>query len=125
MINPTQRAKQLRRSQTDAERRLWYYLRSRQIENAKFRRQYAIGKYFVDFVCLECELVVEIDGGQHAEQQGYDEERTRFLQGQGFTVLRFWNNEVLTETEAVLERIRQVLINNPSPQPSPLGGERE
>lgn len=126
MINSTQRAKCLRRYQTDAEKKLWGHLRNRQIEGVKFRRQYVIGKYIVDFVCLERGLIVEIDGGQHGDQVGYDERRTAYLEQEGFRVMRFWNNEVLVEAEAVLEMIRSALIdNNPSPQPSPLGGERE
>jgi adenine-specific DNA-methyltransferase len=125
MINSIQRAKTLRKAQTDAEKLLWRQLRNRQIEGAKFRRQYVIGKYITDFVCLETGLIVEIDGGQHAEQQAYDESRTIYLQQQGFKVMRIWNNEVLEETEAVLEMIRNFVINNPSPQPSPLVGERE
>jgi very-short-patch-repair endonuclease len=125
MINFTQRAKGLRRNQTDAEKLLWRHLRNRGLRGTKFRRQYVIGKYIVDFVCIECELILEIDGGQHAEQQGYDETRTRYLEQQGFQVMRFWNNEVLCETEGVLGMIEDFLINNPSPQPSPLGGESE
>ncbi len=95
------------------------------MQGAKFRRQYVIGNYIVDFVCLKRNLVIEIDGGQHIEQASYDEKRTFYIEQQGFIVMRFWNNEVITETEAVLEVIRNTLINNPSPQPSPLAGERE
>lgn len=122
MINSTQRAKDLRKSQTDTEKLLWRRLRNRQVGGAKFRRQYVIGNYIVDFVCLERNLVVEIDGGQHGEQASYDEKRTSYLKQQGFNVIRFWNNEVLIETDAVLEVIRKALLDYPSPQPSPLEG---
>ena len=115
------RAQQLRRSQTEAERRLWSRLRGRQVHNAKFRRQHAIGPYVVDFCCPERRLVVEVDGGQHALETPVDGARTEFLAAQGYRVLRFWNNEVITNTEGVLERISEVLGN---PHPSPLP-ERE
>lgn len=126
MINSTQRAKGLRKSQTDAESLLWQYLRNRQIVDAKFRRQYVMGKYIVDFVCLECGLIVEIDGGRHADRVDYDERHTAYLEQEDFRVMCFWNNEVLRETEAVLEVIKNALIdNNPSSHPSPLAGDRE
>ncbi len=125
MINSTPRAKGLRKSPTDAESLLWQHLRNRQIADAKFRRQYVMGKYIVDFVCLECGLIIEVDGGRHADRVDYDEPRTAYLEQEAFRVMRFWNNEVLRETEAVLEVIKNALIdNNPSPQPSPLAGER-
>ncbi len=108
---PIQRARSrsLRRNQTDAERRLWGCLRNRQLAGVKFRRQLAIGSYIVDFCCLEIGLIIELDGGQHAEQQRYDEARTRMLEAQGFLVTRFWNNDVLRETEMVLETIRTTI----------------
>ncbi|MBI4357107.1 MAG: endonuclease domain-containing protein [Gammaproteobacteria bacterium] len=102
-------AKALRKHQTDAEKLLWMMLRNRQLNHAKFKRQYAIGNYIVDFICIEKKLVIEIDGGQHIEQQPYDEVRTTHLNKQGFHVLRFWNNEVLLMVEAVLEQIRKHL----------------
>jgi very-short-patch-repair endonuclease len=120
-----QKARNLRKNMTDAERLLWQRLRNRQIQNSKFRRQYVIHPYIVDFVCLEHSLVLEIDGGQHAEQIEYDTRRTEYLRSKGYNVLRFWNNEVLQETDAVLNQIYEALSNNPSPQPSPLAGERE
>jgi len=97
--------KQLRSFQTNAEHRLWYYLRNRHFQGFKFRRQQAIQGYIVDFVCLETKLIIELDGGQHLDQQAYDEARTRILQKEGFRVLRFWNNEVFTNVEGVLEVI--------------------
>jgi very-short-patch-repair endonuclease len=102
------RAAALRQSQTDAERLLWYRLRNRQLLDLKFRRQRPIGRYFADFACLEIGLVIELDGGQHGEQAAYDEARSREMEALGFRTLRFWDNEVLKETDAVMERIRQV-----------------
>jgi very-short-patch-repair endonuclease len=87
----------------------------------KFRRQEVIGPYIVDFLCLKVKLIVEADGGQHIEQKAYDNERTTELEAKGYRVLRFWNNEILTELDAVLETIRLALLDNPSPQPSPKG----
>jgi len=114
-----QRARSLRREATDAERLLWHRLRDRQIAKSKFRRQYVIEPYIVDFVCLKRRLVVEVDGGQHAEQVSEDERRSAFLKSKGFRVLRFWNTEVLTETDGVLQAIYAALLDDPSPQPSP------
>ena len=116
-----QRAKQLRKNETDAERLLWYRLRNRQIANSKFRRQHVIEPYIVDFVCLERGLVVEVDGGQHAERVPEDVRRTEFLESKGLRVLRFWNNDVLTQTEAVLESIYSVLLERPLTPPLPKG----
>jgi very-short-patch-repair endonuclease len=99
-------ARDLRKKRTDAEKILWRNLRARQFEGLKFRRQHPIGNYVVDFVCLEVSLVIEVDGGQHAENPK-DVERDKQLTLEGFKVLRFWNNEVLTNIEGVLESIRQ------------------
>ncbi|QID17068.1 endonuclease domain-containing protein [Nitrogeniibacter mangrovi] len=110
-------AKALRKRMTDAERRLWHGLRSRQMA-VKFRRQHPFNGYVLDFVCLELKLVIEVDGGQHAEDAEHDAARTRALERAGFRVLRFWNNEVLMQTDAVLERIFRE-INPSPPQPSP------
>lgn len=85
----------------------------------KFKRQKPIGLYIVDFVCVEYGLIIELDGGQHAEQTEYDEARTANLNQSGFTVLRFWNHEVLQQMSEVLERIRMFVIEQPSP-PAPL-----
>lgn len=112
-------AKNLRRNQTDAERQLWLRLRNRQIEGFKFRRQHQVGPFIVDFVCVEQKLVVEVDGSQHMERIAEDDERTAFLQTAGFRLIRFWNDDVLRGTDAVLTVIRDALLN-PSPQPSPL-----
>ena len=118
------RARSLRETPTDAESLLWYHLRDRRLANYKFRRQRPMGPYFADFACLEAKLIVELDGGQHVEAVVYDESRTRFMQDQGYRVLRFWNNEVLTQTDAVRERILQALQEgSPHPNPLPQAGE--
>ena len=112
----------MRNETTDAEKALWKVLRCRQVSGLKFRRQHPFGDYILDFVCLEEKLVIEVDGGQHGERTEYDEIRTQNLLTAGFCVLRFWNNEVLLEMEAVKERIGRAVQekNNPSPpRPSP------
>lgn len=98
---------------TDAERSLWSRLRRRQILDCRFRRQQPLGEYIVDFVCLEKKLIVELDGGQHAEQEEYDTQRTRWLEDQGFRVLRFWNNQVFKEFHAVVQAIYNELLPPP------------
>lgn len=112
-------AKILRRRPTDAEKRLWRYLRGKQLEGFKFRRQEPIGNYVADFVCFEKRIIVEVDGSQHCK--GKDSERDQWFEGQGFKVLRFWNNEVLSNTQGVWEVIRKALIDSPSPNPSHRG----
>lgn len=102
-------ARELRRHQTDAEKLLWQKLRNRQLMDFKFRRQVPVGPYIVDLVCESGALVVEIDGSQHMELVDYDRRRTAFLEKKGYRVLRFWNNQVLQETEAVLESIALTL----------------
>ncbi len=114
-------ARALRRQATDTERLLWKHLRRRRMAGFKFRRQVVIEPYIVDFACLEAKLIVEADGGQHAEQMEYDRERTAFLETLGYKVMRFWDHEILVNTEAVLEQIHRFLIDTPSPQPSPGG----
>ena len=104
-----ERARELRGRSTEAEMLLWQQLRSRRFQNFKFRRQRPLGSYILDFVCLEAGLVIEIDGGQHSEQQTYDQARTARIERQGLTVIRFWNHEVMNETPAVLEKIWQSL----------------
>ena len=102
------RARELRKSLTDAESLLWFRLRNRQLLDLKFRRQRPIGRYIADFACLEIGLVIELDGGQHVEQAGYDLRREQDMRALGFRTLRFGDNEVLKETDAVMEKIRQV-----------------
>lgn len=114
-------ARRMRKNLTDAEKKLWRYLRLRNIGGNKFRRQQSIGKCIVDFVCLEKKLIVEVDGGQHSENVAYDSERTTWLESEGYRVLRFWNNEVLEDVEAVLEVIVMALneseLYHPHPDP--------
>jgi len=108
------RARELRKKMTDTERFVWGRLRSRRFVGYKFRRQMPIGRYIVDFVCLERRLILELDGGQHAEQKQYDEQRTSWLQRQSFDVLRFWDHEVLREWDAVEEVIWRRLQGGPA-----------
>lgn len=118
-MNLLTRAKELRTQQTMIEQRLWYHLRAHRFMGLKFKRQKPIGRYIADFVCLELRLIIEIDGGQHAEQTEYDQVRDTWLRSEGYIVLRFWNNEVLQQMEGVLEQIRNVVLQPPSP-PAPL-----
>jgi len=112
-------AKSMRSALTQAEQCLWYHLRAHRFLGLKFKRQRPVGPYIVDFICLEHGLVIEVDGGQHGDQVAYDRERDWWLAGQGFTVSRFWNHDVLNRTETVLERTRQAVEAAPSP-PTPL-----
>jgi very-short-patch-repair endonuclease len=106
-------ARRLRRGSTEAERRLWYRLRSRSIRGLKFVRQEPIGPYIVDFVCRERRLVIEVDGGQHADNKR-DLVRDRWLTDHRYRVLRFWNNDVLANTDGVLEAIAAAVNQAPS-----------
>jgi very-short-patch-repair endonuclease len=110
-----QKARNLRKQQTDAEKKLWWELRNRQLAGYKFKRQYVLEKYIVEFYCAEKLLVIEVDGGQHAEQKEYDEKRTEFLISKGYKVIRFWNNEVMENLDGVLEMIMIELKGSPHP----------
>ena len=112
-------ARLLRKNATDAENLLWQLLRRNQMHGFGFRRQHSSGAYILDFYCHQAKLAIELDGGQHAEgaQLDHDEVRSAWLQAQGITVLRFWNNEALTNTEGVLQRIFEALIASPLPNP--------
>ena len=101
--------RELRQNSTDAEKHLWYFLRAKRLNGYKFRRQHPIHPFVVDFICLEKNLIIELDGGQHAPQQSYDKQRTAFLEFKGYKVLRFWNNVVFNETRAVLNTILTTL----------------
>ena len=101
---PNQKARQLRRRSTDAERRMWSTLRDRRLMEYKFRRQHPIGRYIVDFACTEHQLVIEIDGGQHGDSP-IDPRRTVWLESQGWKVIRFWNNDVLGNPNGVIVAI--------------------
>ena len=114
--------RQLRLNMTIAERKLWSALRLAQIKGYKFRRQHPFENFILDFVCLENKLVIEVDGSQHMDATAYDQERTRVLAVAGFLVLRFWNNQVLNEFEAVKETIWRTLETHPLPV-LPLEGE--
>lgn len=118
-------AKYLRSHQTDAEQCLWYHLRAHRFQGFKFKRQKPIGPYIVDFVCLERQLVIELDGGQHANRCEYDERRDAWLQARGFRILRFWNNQVLNQLEGVLEVIATELQIPSPPAPLPQNGRGE
>ncbi|WP_217578349.1 endonuclease domain-containing protein [Mesorhizobium sp. GbtcB19] len=105
-VTPVKRnfARSMRREPTEAEDRLWQELRGRRLDNIKFRRQVPMGRYVADFVCAEARLIVEIDGSQHAESR-HDQERDAELKARGFRVLRFWNEDVLKELDAVCDTI--------------------
>jgi len=103
------RARQLRRDSTDAEQCLWRALRSK-LPQYKWRRQMPVGPYFADFACFTEKSIIELDGGQHASTEPYDEARTRFLKTHGYRLLRFWNTDVMSNTDDVLERIAKSLI---------------
>ena len=116
-------ARQLRRSMTDAEHLLWRHLRAHRLGDQKFRRQQPLGPYVLDFVHFGARLIVEADGGQHNDSQ-HDAQRDAWLIGQGFQVLRFWNNDILLNTEQVLAVIFEAVASPPlSPGPSPARGE--
>jgi very-short-patch-repair endonuclease len=119
-------ARRLRRSQTDAERVIWFRLRDRRLNGLKFKRQVPIDKYIADFCCAEARLIIELDGGQHAVRD--ETNRTAILEAMGYLVLRFWNNDVLSNTDSVLEEILNAINRHPQepPHPVPLpSGERE
>ncbi len=116
-----QRARTLRRDATEAEKLLWRKLREA-FPAAKFRRQSPVGPYIADFLSVRHAIIIEVDGGQHALQTQRDERRSAFLQTQGYRVLRFWNNEVLSNPDGVLQAVAGVLDPHPDPLP---GGEGE
>ena len=122
-------ARKLRSRMTDAERKLWYALRDRRFADVKFRRQVSVGPYIADFLCFASRLVVEVDGGQHADSKR-DAVRDRWFAENDFRLLRFWNNEVLQNLEGVLTRLAEHLEDTPRPtprlrsaSPSPARGE--
>ncbi len=100
-------ARKLRQTSTIPEVKVWQHLRDRRFMELKFRRQYPVGPYVVDFVCLSHKLIIELDGGHHSEQVAYDDRRTEYLQHFGFQVLRFWNSDVFLRFDCVLEQMRQ------------------
>lgn len=117
MENKIAFARQLRSNQTNVEQLLWKYLRNRRLNGIKFRRQHLIGPYIVDFVSLEKQLIIELDGGQHNSEDGKkkDKERTLWLKNNGYQLMRFWNNEVINDIDVVLQLIQNALTL-PSPK---------
>ena len=111
-------ARNLRLAATDAERRLWNHLRGRQLDGAHFRRQHPIGDYVADFCCTSLKLVIEVDGSQHSESE-HDLKRDAWLAARGYTVLRLWNNDVLTQTANVVEKILATVIELRTSRPPP------
>lgn len=111
----TSRARLLSRGMTDTERLLWHSLRGKQLGGHRFRRQHPIEKYIADFACIEQKIIIELDGGQYQEQLEHDEQRSRFLRTHGWRVLRFWNNDVLTNFDGVLTVIAESLTAAPPP----------
>ena len=105
---PNQMARDLRHDMTDAERLLWYFLRARRFAGCKFRRQHPIGPFIADFACVERRLIIEADGGQHADPAS-DAVRTRWLEAEGWRVARFWNDDIMLRTENVLQEIRKAI----------------
>jgi len=113
-------ARALRESSTDAEQAIWQRPRNNQLPGFKFRRQYPVPPYIADFCCVSASLIVELDGSRHSQQT--DAARTRFLESKGFTVIRFWDNEALQQTDAVIEAIWNACRSvAPHPNPSPVG----
>jgi very-short-patch-repair endonuclease len=113
-----ERARNLRRNMTDAENRMWYYLRNRRLGGYKFVREHVIGHYIADFVCREKKLVIEIDGGQHMDAVEYDTQRTKDLEDGGYRVLRIWNHDVFKNTQGVMDSILNLLDAMPHQTPS-------
>lgn len=113
MNNKTIKARNLRKNMTEQERKLWQFLRKKSIDGLKFRRQYPIGNYIVDFICNEKKLIIEVDGGQHNEAQNiaYDKERTEFLESKGYKIIRFWNSDIDNNIEGVYQEILRNLKN--------------
>jgi very-short-patch-repair endonuclease len=121
-VDGTDRARELRASQTQVEARLWSKLRAHRLGGWKWKRQVPRGPYIVDFLCLDALLVVELDGGQHADNVAYDDRRTAYLESQGLRVLRFWNGEVVERiTDVCAEILRSCGGETPLPTLSPEG----
>jgi very-short-patch-repair endonuclease len=122
-VKKIDRARELRGNMTEAETKLRWRLRQRQLNGHRFRRQVPIGPYIVDFACLSAKLVIEVEGGQHFDSVDHDERRTAWLEERGYRVLRFWHPDVLANTDEVLEAVLRALPATPPPRPSPSGGE--
>ena len=115
---PTARSRDLRANMTEAERKLWACLSARKIAGVRFNTQFPIGGYICDFVSRGAKLVIEVDGGQHADAERADARRTRAIEAHGYSLIRFWNNDVLGNTEGIVSEIERVLADMPSPNPS-------
>ena len=115
------RARELRRAQTDAEKKLWDRLKGGQLHGIKFRRQFPIGPFFADFCAAKELLVIELDGSQHMDMTARDEKRTKYLESLGYRVVRFWDNEALASTDEVIEKISS-LLKDPLVSPRPRAG---
>lgn len=120
-------SRRLRHNQTPWEIKLWSRIRAKRFFGIKFKRQFRLGKYIVDFYCARCKLVIELDGGQHNQDSGADAdtERDAYLRSEGFTILRIWNNELDSNLEGVLEKIREEAVKQTSLLSSPLGRGEE
>jgi very-short-patch-repair endonuclease len=118
-------AQTLRKTPTDAEQHLWNHLRNKQLFDLKFRRQQPMGHYIVDFVCFQKRIIIEVDGGQHAENKRKDTQRDSWLRQNGFKILHFWNNDILKNIDGVLEVIAQESIVHPPLTPPIKGGEKK
>ena len=117
-----ERARNLRNNMTSPEVLLWHYLRRNQLSGHRFRRQHPIGRYIADFACIEQRLIIELDGGQHTEQREYDRQRDAYISSRGYRILRFWNDDVLKDMDAVLEEILRT-IETADGQTAPPAGE--
>jgi very-short-patch-repair endonuclease len=118
-----QRARELRKEMTPAEKKLWQVLRGNQLDGLYFRRQHAVGIYILDFVCVQEKLVIEVDGGSHLEQEEYDSKRTQWLEEEkGYRVIRFTNDDVLRNINEVVEAIREAVKGPHPPSPACGGG---
>ena len=104
-MSSTSRARDLRKTSTEVEKILWHHLRNRNLCDVKFKRQYRIGHYIVDFICLQRKLIIELDGSQHYDTEQYDAKRTSYLKARGYEVIRFWNNAITEDIDPVLQKI--------------------
>lgn len=119
-------SKNLKSEMTEAEKLLWSKIRRKQLNGVKFCRQKIVGNYIVDFLSFEKRLIIELDGGQHASQTEYNSVRTKYLEEQGFTVIRFWNNEVLQRTDDIMNMLWELTyseVSSPHPNPPPQAEE--
>ena len=124
MKEQIENSRQLRKNMTSQERKLWCIIRNRQFYGYRFRRQFPLGQYIVDFICREKKIIIEIDGGQHNEIKNiqYDNKRTEYLISEGYKVMRFWNNDIDKNISGVYEKLKEVFEigeNITPPQPSP------